>query len=619
MAEIGRVLGGRYRLLELLGEGGMATIYRAHDSQLGRDVAVKLLRPEYGRDVSFVARFRQEAQAAASLTHPNIVGVFDYGTDEAGPFIVMELVDGEDLAEILRERGFLPAVAAARIAGQVAEALAAAHARGIIHRDIKTGNVLVRRDGRALVGDFGIARALSESELTLPGTTLGSVHYFSPEQARGEKVTAAADIYALGLVLFEMLTGRRPFEGDSAAAIAMARLTTDPPAPSALRADVPPALDAIVRKALAREPADRFASAAAFAEALRTFLGTRGAPVAAAAETASGAPPPFAPGAPTGAGESTVAAPPPYGGEEPPRRPVAAGRREPLPPEPEPSGSGAWAWAAALLGLLILVGAGALVVFALNSGPGPTATPGAKAKVPSLLGLSLEEAQKKGADAGFVVTIVGTEKSTAQPEGTVLRQDPAADAEVTRGSTVSVVIVSGKPLVTVPDLRGRPEQEAFRLILEAKLAIGERTEESDPVVPEGSVIDQSPRAGIQVPEQTSIDYVISTGPEPTPTPSPTPTPTPVPTPSPVVIPAFDGMSGFDYADLLTALGLDPTIQGKKNDPVVEVFPAPGAAVQPGSAVLVTTAAPTPAPPPTPTPTPTPTPVLIPTPTPTPAP
>ena len=198
MAEVGRILGGRYRLVELLGQGGMATIYRAQDAQLGRDVAVKLLRAEYGADPAFLARFRQEAQAAAALNHPNVVGVFDYGTDGAGPFIVMELVTGGDLAGVLRERGPLPPTAAARIGQQVADALEAAHARGIVHRDIKPSNVLLTSAGRVKVADFGIAQAFSESQLTVPGMTMGSVHYFSPEQARGELVTPASDIYSTG-------------------------------------------------------------------------------------------------------------------------------------------------------------------------------------------------------------------------------------------------------------------------------------------------------------------------------------------------------------------------------------------------------------------------------------
>ena len=209
----------------------MATIYRATDTGLGRDVALKLLRPEYLRDPDFSSRFRQEAQAAASLSHPNIVHVYDYGEDPSGPYIVMELIDGEDLATILRRSGALPPRQVARIGVGVARALAAAHARGLVHRDIKPGNVLIGSDGAVKVADFGIARAVAEAQVTLPGTTLGSVHYFSPEQARGEPATTASDIYSLGIVLYEMLTGSRPFEGDSAASVALAQADRPDPRP----------------------------------------------------------------------------------------------------------------------------------------------------------------------------------------------------------------------------------------------------------------------------------------------------------------------------------------------------------------------------------------------------
>ena len=289
MAEIGTLVGGRYRLVELVGQGGMATIYRATDTQLGRDVAVKLLRSEYLRDPDFSSRFRFEARSVASLSHPNIVGVHDYGEDPSGPFIVMELVDGEDLATILRANGALPPRQAARIASAVARALAAAHAKGIVHRDVKPGNVIIGRDGQVKVTDFGIARAVAESALTLPGTALGSVHYFSPEQARGETTTEAGDIFSLGIVLFEMLTGQRPWEGDSAAAVAIARLSGPTPDPRTIRPSVPEELAAIVHRALALEPANRWSSAASFADALDGWLATGQAAAAAGAAGAAGA------------------------------------------------------------------------------------------------------------------------------------------------------------------------------------------------------------------------------------------------------------------------------------------------------------------------------------------
>ncbi|HEX5451332.1 MAG TPA: protein kinase, partial [Candidatus Limnocylindrales bacterium] len=382
MPEIGQILGGRYRLTGDLGEGGMASIFRAHDEQLDRDVAVKVLRPDYGRDAGFVTRFRQEAQAAASLSHANVVSVYDFGTDAAGPYIVMELVDGQDLESILQERGVLPPMASARIALGVAEALAAAHAHGIVHRDVKPSNVLVTKGGHVKVVDFGIARALSDAQLTLPGTTLGSVHYFSPEQARGEAVTASSDVYSLGLVLFEMLTGRRPFGGDSAAAVAMARLASAAPRPSSVRPDVPPALDAIVARALAPDPAGRFPSATALAEALERFLAgdPQPAPAAAAAAGAAGVAAGLAagvrPGPARGIGRAPALPPPP-----PPE--------EPLDEDGRPSN--AWAWAAGILGLLILVAAAVLAFLALQNlgGPGPSPSGGSVA-VPQLVDLPLD-------------------------------------------------------------------------------------------------------------------------------------------------------------------------------------------------------------------------------------
>ena len=250
----------------------MATIHRATDLRLDRDVAVKLLRPEIARDADLAGRFRREALATTVLRHPNIVACLDTGTDGDQPYLVMDLVEGEDLAGRLRRSGRLSPPQAARIGLDVARALGAAHLRGIVHRDIKPGNIMLAADGRAMVTDFGIARLAVDPEAARPGTTLGSVHYFSPEQARGATTTPASDVYCLGLVLFEALTGARAFTGDTSDAIALARIGAAAPSPQAIRPEIPDDLDAIVRKALAPESEDRYQNGNAMAAALEAAV-----------------------------------------------------------------------------------------------------------------------------------------------------------------------------------------------------------------------------------------------------------------------------------------------------------------------------------------------------------
>ena len=415
MAEIGTIFGGRYRLVELLGQGGMATIFRALDTQLGREVAVKLLRPEYLRDPDFSSRFRQEAQSAASLSHPNVVTVYEYGEDPAGPFIVMEYVDGEDLASILRRNGALPPTQAARIAAGVARALAASHARGIVHRDVKPGNVLIARDGRVKVVDFGIARAIAEAQMTMPGTTLGSVHYFSPEQARGELATSESDTFSLGIVLYEMLTGSRPWEGDSAAAVAVARLSGPIPDPALVRGSIPPDLAAITRKALARLPSDRFASAAAMADALESSQSAAGAAAVVGGAAAAGA---------VARSNPTVVSYPPdaYAGSDDARAagavPVAAASS--AGPDEEPDGTSPVVWLAGIIAIGLLA-AVAFLVFQLLSGPStnePT-----EVEVPQFVGTLIADATREADGLGLLLEPVNVPSD--QPVGTILTQDPA--------------------------------------------------------------------------------------------------------------------------------------------------------------------------------------------------
>jgi serine/threonine-protein kinase len=287
MAEPGDLLAGRYRLDELIGRGGMATVFRAWDTQLGRPVAVKLLRPEIVADPDLALRFRREAHAAAVLHHPAVVGYLGSGTDGSQPFLVMELVDGDDLATRIRDNAPLAPRTAVRIAADVASGLAVAHARGIVHRDVKPGNIILDAAGRARITDFGVARIAAESEATIPGTTLGSVHYFSPEQARGLPTTPASDVYSLGLVLYEMLTATRPFTGETTAAIALARVGAPAPHPRAVDPTLPPDLDAVVATALAPDAAARYADGGAFADALERTLATAPAPTPAAIDPTS--------------------------------------------------------------------------------------------------------------------------------------------------------------------------------------------------------------------------------------------------------------------------------------------------------------------------------------------
>ncbi len=528
---IGRLIGGRYRLIAPLGEGGMATLWRAMDEQLDREVAVKLLRPQFGNDPGFAARFKQEARSAGSLSHPNIVSVYDYGTDAetGGQFIVMQLIDGQDLAAILEKNGPLKVDDAVRIAIGVASALEAAHRRGIVHRDVKPGNILIDHDVK--VTDFGIARAVAEASMTVTGTTLGSVHYFSPEQARGDEVTGQSDVYALGIVLYEMLTGRRPFEGDSAAGVALKRLTEDP-LPPTVHGPVPPGLSAIVMRALERDPANRFPDAGAFAEALRVWQRNPDAAGAAAAPLPAVIP---------AAGEPTVYVPPRVtlpsdraaisgmppgraGSPPPPRRSMAY-------PAPRRNDQPWWIWLLAVLGVILLGTIGFLAASLLGGlGPNnPTPTPsGSGLGLPNWVGSPIAGVRAEAHDRGLVL-VEQTQPDDTIPVDTVISTNPTAGTSVQRGDTIHVVVSSGKEQVPVPNMFGQTRQEATTTLTTAGLVLGAVTSEPSDQ-PAGEVIRSNPTAGVQVGKGSQVDIVLSSGPTPSPTPSPTPVPTPTPLP-----------------------------------------------------------------------------------------
>lgn len=534
---IGRLISGRYRLIAPLGEGGMATIWRAVDEQLDREVAVKLLRPQFSADPGFAARFKQEARSAGGLSHPNIVSVYDYGTDgpDGDQYIVMELIEGNDLSTILRDRGSLSTPDAVRVAIGVAAALEVAHRKGIVHRDVKPGNILITDIGDVKVTDFGIARAVSEASMTVTGTTLGSVHYFSPEQARGDEVTGASDVYALAIVLFEMLTGRRPFEGDSAAAVALKRLNEDAPTPTAIGHPLPPGLEAILMRALSRDPAERFPDAGAFAEALRVWRRDPDAATPLAAGAAGAVVATTPPG-----GEPTVYVPPRVT-RPADRVPVAPPPRriDPYPIEDD-DGQPWWIWLLAVLAVVLLGAIGFLAAQLLGGFGEPNVTPtptSALVTIPDCERQPLTTVRTRLIELG----LEGDERqetSDTVEEDDVIRCEPASGQEVAEGSTVVVFVSNGEDLVTVPSLSGQTLDQAQATLRESDLRTGDIRREPHPTIPDGSVITSDPPPGTEESPGTQIHLIVSTGPTPSPTPSPTPQPTPTPAPTPTPEPTL---------------------------------------------------------------------------------
>ncbi len=513
------MIAGRYRLIAIEGEGGMATVWRAMDEQLEREVAVKILRPQFGVDPGFATRFRNEARAAGALSHPNVVQVYDFGTDveSSDQYIVMQLVDGKDLSTVLKERGPLAFDEAVSIGAAVADALDAAHRHGLIHRDIKPGNILITASGRTLVTDFGISRAIADASMTVTGTTIGSVHYFSPEQASGEEVGPPSDIYALGIVIYEMLSGRRPFEGESAAGVALKRLNEPPPPLSTGILPIPPALESVVMRALARDPSERYPDAAAFAQALRTWQSqeeTAAMVAPAAVAAAAVVPPPLAP-EPVPA----TAPPPPY-----------------IPPGPPPKKDRPWwIWVLAFLAVILLGAMGFLGAELLDGGrdePSPSADTFA---LPNWEGDPITQVRLEADDLGLELD-ERQEISEDVPEDSVVRTNPEAGSEVSEGDTIAVFVSSGEETVEVPTLVGQTRSEANITLTQAGLRLGSVDEEfSDR--PVGTVIRSDPATGTTVPTDSQVDIVLSRGPEPTPTPAPTPPPTPTPPPPPPPTPS----------------------------------------------------------------------------------
>ncbi|KPH99217.1 serine/threonine protein kinase with PASTA sensor(s) [Actinobacteria bacterium OV450] len=502
-----RRLGGRYELSHVLGRGGMAEVYLAHDTRLGRTVAVKTLRADLARDPSFQARFRREAQSAASLNHPAIVAVYDTGEDYVDnisiPYIVMEYVDGSTLRELLHSgRKLLPERTLEMTIG-ILQALEYSHRAGIVHRDIKPANVMLTRTGQVKVMDFGIARAMGDSGMTMTQTAavIGTAQYLSPEQAKGEQVDARSDLYSAGCLLYELLSVRPPFIGDSPVAVAYQHVREEPQPPSNFDPEITPEMDAIVLKALVKDPDYRYQSADEMRADIEACLD--GQPVAAA--VAMGAPGYGYPDQAGGYG--------PQGYDQPTTalRATDAGQTSMMPPMPP--GDGGYGYgdqgqggydqgghgrrpqkksrASTILlvtaGVLVLVGA-ILIGRSLFSGGADN-----RPNVPKLIGQTFEQAQKTGDNVGLKVAKEADEPCDNQPKGSICSQNPAPDTKVDKGSTVTVKVSSGAPNLPVPNVLNLKFEDAEKLLKDKGFAVERKPQESDRAV--GTVLDQDPKSG----------------------------------------------------------------------------------------------------------------------------
>jgi beta-lactam-binding protein with PASTA domain len=477
------MIDGRYRILRHVGSGGMADVYCAEDIHLGRRVAVKLLHRRFAQDTEFVERFRREASAAAALQHPNVVNVYDRGEFDGTYYIAMEFCEGLSLKDLIARDAPLDIERAIDIALQILVAARFAHRRGVIHRDIKPQNVIIdpdEREDNVKVADFGIARS-GASEITEVGAIMGTAAYLSPEQAQGRPVTAASDLYSIGIVLFEMLAGRAPFEGDSTVAVALKHVSQPVPSVRALRPEVSPRLEAVVMKALAKNTADRYSDADTFIQELQA---TR----SSGAETDGGSTAAFAP---------VVIPPPPAPvGPPPPAEPPAAEQQL---PEPDPGRRRRRAIRLALLGLL---GIGALVLAAF------LLTRTSQDVVPNVVGKQLSPARIELEQAGFEVDI--DRRPDQSPFDTVFRQVPSATSKVDEGSTVTLFVSNGPSTVKVPDVLGLTEADAKRRVRRADLRPAV-DQESSRRVPAGNVIRTDPGSGAAIERGSRVTLFVSSG------------------------------------------------------------------------------------------------------------
>lgn len=506
----------------------MAQVYKAQCTLLDRTVAVKVLRPQYASDEEFVARFLREAQAAARLSHPNVVNVYDVGKEGDTHYIVMEYVPGQTLKQVISKHAPLAVGQAVNIAEQILLALKHAHERGIIHRDVKPHNMLITSDGRVKVTDFGIARAASASGLTETGIVLGSVHYFSPEQAKGQTVGIQSDLYSLGIILYEMLTGRLPFEGDSPISIALKQIQEEAAPPHKYNDALPGWLEGVILKAMHKDPQERYSSAEEMLLDLRRWQAVGGATTVLGTTTAY---------------------------RLPEKKPSPAKKK--------------WLWW--LVGSFVAITTLAVLAFFI-----PDLLPQVpEVLVPDLTGRTLEEAEQILGEYKLKVAVRGEVYSQDVPVNHVVSQEPATNRKIKINRTVWVTLSKGPEYLTVPDIVGQSLENTQRFLQQAGLKLGSVQEQFSSEVAAGIVLSQNPPSRTRLARGSTVDVIVSKGEEPQ--------------PQTITVPAFVGKQQREVISELSSLGLK--LGSLKERPaqvapgeVIEQSPLPGATVPFGSAI-----------------------------------
>lgn len=542
MAEAQRVLGGRYLLKDKVGNGGMASVFRAQDQVLDRTVAVKIMLPQYAGDATFAARFKQEAQAAAGLQSPYIVGVYDWGKDGDTYYIVMEYLRGTDLKSGIRSHGALDPKKVAQIGSQICAALSVAHKHEIVHRDIKPQNIMVQPDGNIKVMDFGIARA-KNSHLTQDNNVLGTAHYVSPEQTRGQDLGPTSDIYSLGVVMYECATGRVPFDGDDAISVALKQVNELPVPPSQVNPGVDPALERIILKCMEKDAANRFQTADELRDVLNAYATGRAVEVAEPTRVIGGAVPMGAmPGTETRVmSDATQAMVRPAGGAP---GSTASGPRVPMQNQAprnmnyeEPKKGKGGKVAAIVIGAIAVIAAAVFFASSLFGGGGKMVT------VPNVINYTQEDAEATLQNAGFEVEYGNPVTDETIEEGCVVDQTPDGNREAKEGSTVKLTLSKGpEPIeqVEVPNLTDMTRAEAESALKGIKLKCQVHEEAND--AEKGKVFKQSRNTGEMVDEGTTIEIWVSTGPDE------------------INVPGVLGMSEAEASNTLTNAGFKVSIE-----------------------------------------------------------